>query len=508
MIPERFEPVLEAVRPLADAFADAGHRLYLVGGIVRDLLVGEVDPTDDAPEDWDFTTDARPDEIEAVVRGFTGVEAVWTQGKRFGTIGCRIAVEWDGATRSVAHEITTHRAEAYSPDSRKPDVEFSTDIEADLSRRDFTVNAMALALPGPDGPDARLVDPFDGMADLLVHKALRTPLAPEESFADDPLRMLRAARFLNRFDLTPDPELVLAVEKMTDRLQPEKGIVSAERIRDELCRLVVLDDCAAGLWFLCDTGLAHEFFPELPEMRVEQDPIHRHKDVWAHSLAVIENAMALEDGDQPDVVLRLAALFHDIAKPDTRRILDDGNVTFHHHEVVGARMTKRRMKALRFDNDTIKDVSRLVELHLRFHTYKMGWTDSAVRRYVRDAGHLLDRLNKLTRADVTTRNARKARAIQRRMDDLEVRIAELLEQEELEAMRPPIDGNQIMARTGMAPGRQVGEAWNWLLELRLEAGPVDEDAAYAALDRWWAAVQDDAEPPDPAAVATDLGLST
>lgn len=478
MIPERFEPVLEAVRPLADAFADAGHRLYLVGGIVRDLLVGEVDPTDDAPEDWDFTTDARPDEIEAVVRGFTGVEAVWTQGKRFGTIGCRIAVEWDGATRSVAHEITTHRAEAYSPDSRKPDVEFSTDIEADLSRRDFTVNAMALALPGPDGPDARLVDPFDGMADLLVHKALRTPLAPEESFADDPLRMLRAARFLNRFDLTPDPELVLAVEKMTDRLQPEKGIVSAERIRDELCRLVVLDDCAAGLWFLCDTGLAHEFFPELPEMRVEQDPIHRHKDVLAHTIAVVNNT-------SPTLVLRLAALFHDIGKPATRAIGDNG-VSFHHHEVVGARMTRRRMKALRFSNEMIDDVTQLVFLHLRFHGYgDDAWTDAAVRRYVRDAGHLLDELNELTRCDCTTRNQKKARMLARRMDALEARIARLQEQEELDKIRPDLDGQQVMDILGIEPGRTVGEALSFLLEARMEEGPLGEEEATRRLRAWW-----------------------
>lgn len=484
----RLVDVFPEARELGEAFAAAGFELYLVGGTVRDVLLagGDTDLIGDV--DLDLTTDARPDATEAILRRWA--DAVWLTGARFGTVSA------ERGGRQV--EITTFRADEYEPDSRHPEVTYGDRIEDDLARRDFTVNAMAVKVP-----DFLFVDAFGGLGDLQ-RRRLRTPIDPHTSFGDDPLRMVRLARFAARLDADPDAATLQAATEMCAQL----STISAERVRDELVKLMASDHPARGLQLLVDTGLSQWVVPELDELAACWDPIHRHKDVWAHSLAVIENAMALEDGDEPDVVLRLAALFHDIAKPDTRRILDDGNVTFHHHEVVGARMTKRRMKALRFDNDTIKDVSRLVELHLRFHTYKMGWTDSAVRRYVRDAGHLLDRLNKLTRADVTTRNARKARAIQRRMDDLEVRIAELLEQEELEAMRPPIDGNQIMARTGMAPGRQVGEAWNWLLELRLEAGPVDEDAAYAALDRWWAAVQDDAEPPDPAAVATDLGLST
>ncbi len=462
MIPERFEPVLDGIRPLADAFADAGHRLYLVGGVVRDLFLSDVEPTD-----LDFTTDAEPDDIDAVIRGFDGVEAVWTQGKRFGTIGCRIVI--NGVP--VDHEITTHRAEAYSPDSRKPDVVFSSDIEADLSRRDFTVNAMALSLP-----DATLVDPFDGMSDLLVHKVLRTPLAPEESFGDDPLRMLRAARFLNRYDLTPQAELVTAVEKMAERL----SIISAERMRDELCRLVVLEDCSVGLWFLCDTGLAHEFFPELPEMQVEQDPIHRHKDVLAHSIAVVNNT-------SPELVLRLAALFHDVGKPATRDIGRNG-VSFHHHEVVGARMTRKRMKALKFSNEMIDDVSKLVFLHLRFHGYgEDAWTDAAVRRYVRDAGDLLPRLNELTRCDCTTRNQRRAEMLSRRMDRLEERIERLREQEELDSIRPDLDGARVMELLEIEPSRVVGDALDFLLEARLEEGPLGDDEAERRLLAWWAA---------------------
>lgn len=471
MIPERFQPVLAGIRPLADAFADAGHRLYLVGGVVRDLFLPGPEGEGLDPTDLDFTTDAEPDAIEKIVKQLPDLDAVWTQGKRFGTIGCRLPVNG----RLVDHEITTHRAEAYSPDSRKPDVVFSSEIEADLSRRDFTVNAMALALPGVDGPEATLVDPFDGMTDLLVHKALRTPLSPEESFGDDPLRMLRAARFLNRYDLTPDPDLVLAVEKMAGRLE----IVSAERIRDELCRLVVLDDCSAGLWFLCDTGLAHEFFPELPEMRVEQDPIHRHKDVLAHTIAVVNNT-------SPRLVLRLAALFHDIGKPATRAIGPKG-VSFHHHEVVGARMTRKRMKALKFSNEMVDDVSKLVFLHLRFHGYgEDAWTDAAVRRYVRDAGDLLDELNELTRCDCTTRNKRKADMLSRRMDRLEERIARLEEEEELNAIRPDIDGARVMQILGIEPSRVVGEALDMLLEARLEEGPLGEEEAERRLLAWWA----------------------
>jgi poly(A) polymerase len=459
VIPERFAPVLDAVAPLADAFDAAGHRLYLVGGVVRDLLLGE-----GGHDDYDFTTDAVPDEILAVLDTVPGVEAVWTQGKRFGTIGCRISVGGVG----VDHEITTHRADVYTPDSRKPEVSFASEIEADLSRRDFTVNAMALSLP-----DAQLVDPFGGTADLAA-KVLRTPLAPQESFADDPLRMLRAARFVTRYDLKPEPELVAAVEEMGERL----AIVSAERIRDELSRLVVLDDPSVGLWFLADTGLAEQFLPELPAMRVEQDPIHHHKDVLAHTIAVVRNT-------SPDLVLRLAALFHDVGKPATREIGPKG-VSFHHHEVVGARMTRKRMKALKFPNDVVEDVAQLVFLHLRFHGYgDDAWTDAAVRRYVRDAGPLLERLNELTRCDCTTRNRRKAEMLARRMDALEARIEALAEQEELAAIRPDLDGQAVMALLGIEPGPVVGEAMRFLLDLRLEEGPLERDDAERRLLEWW-----------------------
>jgi len=461
VIPERFTPVLDDVGPLADAFATAGHRLYLVGGVVRDLLLGE-----DRPVDYDFTTDATPDQIEAVLAGFDGVEAVWTQGKRFGTIGAKVRLGTDG--RVVDHEITTHRAEAYDPESRKPDVTFANDIEADLSRRDFTINAMALSLP-----DARLVDPFGGTADLAA-KVLRTPLTAAESFSDDPLRMLRAARFLTRYELKPDDELVAAVEAMGERLE----IVSAERIRDELDRLLVLDDPSPGLWFLCDSGLAEHFLPELPAMRVEQDPIHHHKDVLAHTIAVVRKT-------SPDLVLRLAALLHDIGKPATRDFGPKG-VSFHHHEVVGARMARRRMKELKYPNDVRDDVSQLVFLHLRFHGYgDDAWTDAAVRRYVRDAGPLLGKLNELTRCDCTTRNRRRAEMLARRMDALEERIEALREQEAIDALRPDLDGQQVMVLLDVPPGRVVGEALSMLLEARTEEGPLGEEEATRRLLAWW-----------------------
>ncbi len=481
MIPDRFRPVLDDVGPLADAFAAAGYRLYLVGGIVRDLLLGGADGGI-ASEDLDFTTDAEPDAIESIVRAFPGTEAVWTQGKRFGTIGARIAVGRDPDDRRVvAHEITTHRAEAYDPDSRKPEVRFSTDIEADLSRRDFTVNAMALEVTGDGAADGgpQLVDPFGGTADLLVAKVLRTPLSPEESFSDDPLRMLRAARFIARFGLKPDDDLVAAVEAMADRLT----IVSAERIRDELDRLLVVDDPSPGLWFLTDTGLAEHFFPELPATRVEQDPIHHHKDVLAHTIAVVAKT-------SPNLIVRLSALFHDIGKPATRSFGAKG-VSFHHHEVVGARMTRKRMKALKYPNDVIDDVAQLVFLHLRFHGYgEDAWTDSAVRRYVRDAGPLLDELNELTRCDCTTRNRKKAERLARRMDALEARIERLQEEEELAAIRPDLDGRQVMDLLGVAPGPVVGDAMDFLLEARLEEGPLGEEEATRRLREWWAARSD------------------
>ncbi len=459
MIPERLRPVLAEVGPLAQRFRAAGHRVYLVGGTVRDLLL------DRALDhiDFDLTTDARPEAIEAVVRPWA--DAVWLQGKRFGTIGARK----DGRD----FEITTHRAEAYRPDSRKPDVRFADDVDADLSRRDFTVNAMALSLAQGTEAEPTLVDPFGGAVDLATQR-LRTPLAPEESFTDDPLRMLRAARFVAGYRLVPDPELVEAVHRLHDRLE----IVSAERIRDELDKLVVVPSPEAGLRFLVDTGLAEEFLPELPGLALEQDPVHHHKDVLAHTIAVVAKT-------RPERIVRLAALFHDVGKPKTRSFGPRGKVSFHHHEVVGARMTRERMQALRYSVGDIDAVARLVELHLRFHTYKMGWTDSAVRRYVRDAGPLLDELNELTRCDCTTRNRRRAEELSRRMDTLEERIAALQVAEELRSIRPDLDGTQVMAQLGVAPGPVVGRALDFLLELRLEEGPLGEEEARRRLDAWW-----------------------
>jgi poly(A) polymerase len=455
VIPERLQPLVAETVDLATRFEQAGWHLYLVGGVVRDAVLGR--PA--AHGDLDFTTDARPEDIERVVAGWA--DAVWTQGRRFGTIGAR-----KGGRRM---EITTHRAEAYHADSRKPDVVFADAIEADLARRDFRINAMALRLP-----DLRLVDPFDGVADLAAGR-LRTPLAPEESFADDPLRMLRAARFLAGYHLVPDDAVVQAVTTMRSRLE----IVSDERIRDELDKLLVVERPGAGVRFLVDTGLAAEFLPELPALGLEQDPVHRHKDVLAHTIAVL-------DKTGPDRLLRLAALFHDVGKPKTRSFGPGGTVSFHHHEVVGARITRDRMRALRYPVADIDTVTRLVELHLRFHTYKMGWTDSAVRRYVRDAGPLLDRLNELTRCDCTTRNPAKVRALEERMDDLERRIVVLREQEELASLRPELDGNEVMARLGLRPGPLVGQALEFLLELRLEEGVLGPEEAGRRLDAWWA----------------------
>ncbi|MGH9033337.1 MAG: CCA tRNA nucleotidyltransferase, partial [Acidimicrobiia bacterium] len=442
-IPPRLRPLLDGgspVQQLAARLRAEGHQCYLVGGTVRDALL------DHPHDDVDIATSARPDEVEAIVRGWA--DDVWLQGQRFGTVGARV----DG-TRL---EITTFRAEVYRPESRKPEVAFADDVETDLSRRDFTVNAMALELPEP-----RLLDPFDGATDL-AERRLRTPLAPEVSFLDDPLRMLRAARFVAAFELAPDDSLVRAIEELHPRIE----IVSAERIRDELNKLLLVDDPSAGLWLLTGTGLSDEFLPELNAMRLEQDPIHRHKDVLAHTIAVVRNT-------KRELRVRLAALLHDIGKPKTRSI-GTGGVSFHHHEVVGARMVEERLRALRYPSAIIDDVTRLVYLHLRIHTYSMGWTDRAVRRYARDAGPLLDDLNHLVRCDCTTRNQARARALQRRMDELEARIEELREQEELERIRPPLDGRQVMAFLGIPSGPLVGEALDFLLEARLDEGPIDE----------------------------------
>jgi len=454
-VPERLRPLLAPESPLQDLarrFRDGGHRLHLVGGSVRDALLGV------ASRDYDLTTDARPDRILELVRPWA--EHLWLQGQAFGTIG---AAQGD----DMRVEITTFRAEVYRPDSRKPAVTFSDSLETDLSRRDFTVNAMAISLPEP-----ALVDPYGGIDDLLVHRRLRTPLDPEVSFLDDPLRMMRAARFVAGLGLEPDPALVQSATDLAGRLE----VVSAERIRDELSKLLVLDDPSAGLWFLVQTGLACEFLPELPGLALEQDPIHQHKDVLAHTIAVVAKT-------RPELVVRLAALLHDIGKPKTRSFGPEG-VSFHLHDVVGARMTEERLRALKYPKDIIEQVTQLVLLHLRFHTYKMGWTDKAIRRYVRDAGPLLDELNHLVRCDCTTRNQAKARALGRRMDDLETRIAELAEREELASIRPAIDGHRVMELLGVPPGRVVGEALDMLLEARIDEGPMSEEEAEQRLLAW------------------------
>ncbi|GIU93235.1 MAG: CCA tRNA nucleotidyltransferase [Acidimicrobiia bacterium] len=480
MIPERLRWLVEPGSPpyqLGELFEKAGYRLYLVGGSVRDAFLGRPD------EDLDFATDAPPDEIERIVRGWA--EGVHTVGKAFGTIAARKA--------GRLYEITTFRREIYRDDSRKPVVTFSKRIEDDLARRDFTVNAVALRLP-----QIEVVDPYGGLADLAAG-VLRTPIDPHESFSDDPLRMLRLFRFQATLGFRPDVEAVEAVKEMAGRLQ----IVSAERIRDEFSKLIVAEEVTAPLWGLVRTGLADQFIPELPALEMEQDPIHHHKDVLAHTIAVTAKT------SPGNLRLRLAALLHDIGKPATREIGPDG-VSFHHHEVVGARMARDRLRALRYPKSLVEEVSRLVFLHLRPHTLKMGWTDSAVRRYVRDAGDLLDDLNELVRCDVTTRNPKRAAAIQRRIDELERRIAELREKEELARMRPPIDGNQVMAYLGIRPGPMVGEIMDVLLEKRIEEGPYSEREAYETVRRW--ALErglNDPGPPPPDAgdqpVTRDLG---
>ncbi|WP_424888053.1 CCA tRNA nucleotidyltransferase [Streptomyces sp. XH2] len=460
----RVSPVAD---DLARRFQEAGFTLALVGGSVRDALLGRLG------NDLDFTTDARPEDVLKIVRPWA--DAVWEVGIAFGTVGCRKA-DFD-------IEVTTYRSEAYDRTSRKPEVSYGDSIEEDLVRRDFTVNAMAVALP-----EKEFIDPHNGLEDLAA-RVLRTPGTPEESFSDDPLRMMRAARFAAQLDFEVAPEVVTAMTEMSGRLE----IVSAERIRDELNKLILSDHPRKGLRLLVDTGLAALVLPELPALRLERDEHHRHKDVYEHTLTVLEQAIALEaprdqPGGGPDLVLRLAALLHDIGKPRTRRFEKDGRVSFHHHEVVGAKMTKARMTKLKYSNELVKDVTKLVELHLRFHGYGTGeWTDSAVRRYVRDAGHLLERLHKLTRSDCTTRNKRKANALSRAYDGLEERIARLQEQEELDAIRPDLDGNQIMEILGVGPGPQVGKAYKHMLEMRLEHGPMSHDEAVAALKEWWAA---------------------
>jgi len=464
VVPERFAPVLAELSDVSALFRAAGKRLYLVGGTVRDLLGGYASDQ----IDFDATTNARPDETKRLLSGWA--DAVWTQGEKFGTIGARKGER--------VYEITTHRAEAYHPDTRKPDVEYADEIEIDLSRRDFTINAMALELTS-DTPT--LVDPFNGAIDLMT-RTLRTPLDPDISFSDDPLRMIRAARFIARFDMTPVPELVEAVRQFKDRLE----IVSAERVRDELNKLIVVDSPTAGLWFLVETGLADNFLPELPAMRLENDPIHRHKDVLTHTLAVIENVRPDAHADFDFRITRLSALFHDVGKPATRGFQEGKGTTFHMHDVKGAKMTKKRLIALRFPNEDVEAITELVRLHLRFHTYEMGWTDSAVRRYVNDAGPLLTELNVLTRCDCTTRNERKAARLARRMDELEERIVELTAKEELKAMRPELDGLAVMQQLDVPAGPIVGRALKFMLEIRLEEGLVGDEEIRRRLDAWWA----------------------
>ncbi|HLT96875.1 MAG TPA: CCA tRNA nucleotidyltransferase [Acidimicrobiia bacterium] len=454
MIPERMRWLVDPSLPpvqLGERFASAGYQIYLVGGSVRDAFL---DRREDM--DFDFATDARPDDIERLLSAWA--DSVYTVGKAFGTVG---AIK-DGHTV----EVTTFRKEVYRDDSRKPRVEFSDDITEDLSRRDFTVNAMAISFP-----DVEPVDPHGGALDL-ARKVLRTPLAPEISFSDDPLRMLRLFRFQATLGFEPDGAAIQAVKEMADRLQ----IVSAERIRDEFSKLIVAEDPGPALENLVETGLADRFIPELPALNMEMDPVQRHKDVLAHTIAVVQKT-------SPDLVLRLAALLHDIGKPETREFGPQG-VTFHHHEVVGARMARKRLRELKYPKQIVSDVSQLVFLHLRPHTFEMGWTDSAVRRYVRDAGHLLDRLNELVRCDVTTANQKRARTIQRRIDELEERIAELAEQEELAKLRPPINGRDVMEYLGIEPGPLVGEIMDMLLERRIEEGEYSPEEAYAAVRRF------------------------
>ncbi|MDE9365362.1 CCA tRNA nucleotidyltransferase [Luteipulveratus sp. YIM 133132] len=473
-------PDLPLLTEIGDMFTAAGHEIALVGGPVRDAFLGRTSP------DIDLTTSASPDQTEALLKKWGG--PTWDMGRAFGTIGTR-----RGAT---VVEITTYRADAYEPGSRKPVVAFGDSLDEDLVRRDFAVNAMALRLPSLE-----FVDPYDGLGDLAARR-LRTPSAPEISFSDDPLRMMRAARFAAQLGFHVEPSAEAAMTDMADRI----SIVSAERVRDELVKLLLAPHPRDGLALLVDTGLADHILPELPALRLEVDEHHRHKDVYEHSLTVLEQAIALEGPRSvaglgpvepvqgPDLVLRLAALLHDIGKPATRRFEPGGGVSFHHHEMVGAKMTRHRLRALRFDKDTVKQVSRLVELHLRFHGYGGGeWTDSAVRRYVTDAGPLLSRLHLLTRSDTTTRNRRKAERLSRTYDDLEARIVKLQDAEELAAVRPELDGNQIAQTLGIEPGPVLGRAYKHLLGVRLDQGPIGADAARAELLRWWADQPESAE---------------
>ncbi|WP_058235901.1 CCA tRNA nucleotidyltransferase [Devriesea agamarum] len=468
---KRAEVMFHALPPeiheLGRLFADHGHELALVGGPVRDAVLGR------SSADLDFTTSARPEQTEDILRGWSS--AIWDMGRDFGTIGA--------ARGDLKVEITTYRTEQYDATSRKPVVAYGDSLEGDLSRRDFTVNSMAVRLP-----TLEFVDPFDGLGDL-ARGLLRTPVDPRQSFDDDPLRMMRAVRFVSQLDMSIAPETAAAIDDMAARIE----IVSAERVRDELVKLMLGGKPRRGLELMTDLGLAQYVLPELPGMRLTIDEHHRHKDVYQHSLTVLDQAIDLESPagsggpcESPDLILRLAALMHDVGKPATRRFEAGGVVTFRFHEVVGAKMTAKRMKALAFDKDTTKKVSRLVELHLRFHGYGDGaWTDSAVRRYVTDAGDLLQHLHRLTRADCTTRNKRKAQGLSRAYDNLEQRIEELAAREEIAKIRPDLDGRDIMEILGIGPGRDVGQAYRYLLDHRMEHGPSSREEAKALLLQWW-----------------------
>lgn len=470
MIPERLEFLTQPDLPpaqLARLFADAEEEIFLVGGSVRDAFL-------ERPlEDFDFATGARPDRVAELLKPWADV--VYEVGAAFGTV----AAQKDGRTV----EVTTYRSEVYRDDSRKPHVTYSDDITTDLGRRDFTVNALALSLP-----DLEAVDPYGGLADM-AREILRTPLDPAVSFGDDPLRMLRLFRFQASLGFSPDEEAVAAVKEMAPRLR----IISAERIRDELSKLLITPAPGEALRLVVESGLADHFLPELPGLAMEQDPFQHHKDVLAHTFAVVDKA-------SPELTLRLAALLHDIGKPETREF-GSGGVTFHHHEVVGARMARHRLRELKYPKEVVRDVSQLVFMHLRPHTLKLGWTDSAVRRYVRDAGHLLDRLNELVRCDVTTANKRREQTIQKRIDELEERIADLSAREELAKLRPPIDGNQVMSYVGMEPGPAVGEIMDLLLEKRIEDGPYPAREAYEIVRDW--VIEQGMDDPGPAPASED-----
>ena len=448
---------------LAQSFAAQGFRLALVGGPVRDALLGRLG------NDLDFTTDARPEVTKKILQGWA--ENVWDTGIEFGTVA--------GKRGDTTVEVTTYRTESYDPDSRKPEVEYGDSIEGDLSRRDFTVNSMALELTTKT---PEFIDPFNGLEDL-AKRVLRTPAKAENSFSDDPLRMMRAARFASQLDFEIAPDVLQAIKDMAGRI----SIISAERVRDEFTKMLMSKNPRTGITILVETGLAEIVLPEIPKLRLEIDEHHHHKDVYEHSITVLEQAISHEDRlGGPNLIIRLAALLHDIGKPKTRNLIPGGGVSFHHHEIVGARLTKSRLKALRFDGDTIEKVETLVALHLRFHGYGDGeWTDSAVRRYVRDAGDLLVHLHVLTRADCTTRNAKKAERLAKTYDGLEARIAKLMEEEELSRIRPDLDGAQVMKLLNIKPSAAVGKALDYLLELRLEHGPLGEDRATEELLNWW-----------------------